>query len=331
MVVVDDGGVSPPPGMDRRAPRRLCPGAGRRGRDRAPRPAGAGPRRPRTIISSAARQRRSWGSRPGRAAISRTRYQSYAEGMASLRKAGISSRTSIGGASPWRISGLRRVVCARPCAPTSGHCSSRPEQGDAVPARHGGPARGHERATAASRTIWMPPAAPAEKPGAGRARLDSRRTRTAGAWPWPGSRRSQGDLDGALELLDEAERLYVSDFHPDVRPVAALKARVWLAQGRLAEALRLGARAGPVRRRRPQLPARVRAHHARAAAHRPVPEASGMSRSSARRSGCWIVSCRRRKQGRRTGSVIEILVLQALAHAGAGRRLRARSRHWSAR
>lgn len=48
---------------------------------------------------------------------------------------------------------------------------------------------------------------------------------------------AEGDLDGALELLHEAEHLYVSDFHPNVRPVTALKTRVWLAQGRLAEAL----------------------------------------------------------------------------------------------
>jgi LuxR family maltose regulon positive regulatory protein len=50
-------------------------------------------------------------------------------------------------------------------------------------------------------------------------------------------REAEGDLDGALELLDEAERLYMSDFSPNVRPIAALKTRVWLAQGRLAEAL----------------------------------------------------------------------------------------------
>lgn len=48
---------------------------------------------------------------------------------------------------------------------------------------------------------------------------------------------AQGDLDGALELLHQAERLYVSDFHPNVRPVVALKARVWVAQGRLGEAI----------------------------------------------------------------------------------------------
>jgi LuxR family maltose regulon positive regulatory protein len=49
-------------------------------------------------------------------------------------------------------------------------------------------------------------------------------------------RQAEGDLDGALELLTEAERLYVGDFSPNVRPIAALKARVWVAQGRLSEA-----------------------------------------------------------------------------------------------
>ena len=47
---------------------------------------------------------------------------------------------------------------------------------------------------------------------------------------------AQGDLDGALALLDEAERVTIRGPLPDVRPVAALKARVWLKQGRLAEA-----------------------------------------------------------------------------------------------
>lgn len=48
---------------------------------------------------------------------------------------------------------------------------------------------------------------------------------------------AEGDLDGALELLGEAERLYVGDFYPNVRPVAAAKARVLVRQGRLDEAL----------------------------------------------------------------------------------------------
>jgi LuxR family maltose regulon positive regulatory protein len=48
---------------------------------------------------------------------------------------------------------------------------------------------------------------------------------------------AQGDLGGAVDLLHEAERLYVGDFFPDVRPVAAVKIRVWVAQGRLSDAL----------------------------------------------------------------------------------------------
>ena len=47
---------------------------------------------------------------------------------------------------------------------------------------------------------------------------------------------AQGDLDAALVLLDEAERVYVRGPLPDVRPIAALKAWVWLKQSRLAEA-----------------------------------------------------------------------------------------------
>src|SRR5262249_35472542 len=50
-------------------------------------------------------------------------------------------------------------------------------------------------------------------------------------------REAEGDLLGARDLLDEALRVYVSDFSPDVRPVGALKARVLLAQGHTSEAL----------------------------------------------------------------------------------------------
>ena len=49
-------------------------------------------------------------------------------------------------------------------------------------------------------------------------------------------RAAEGDPAGALALLDDAERLYVADFYPKVRPIAALRARVWIDQGRLGEA-----------------------------------------------------------------------------------------------
>ena len=50
-------------------------------------------------------------------------------------------------------------------------------------------------------------------------------------------REAFGDLDGALDLLQDAERRYVGDFFPNVRPVSAVKARVWVAQGKLDEVI----------------------------------------------------------------------------------------------
>lgn len=50
-------------------------------------------------------------------------------------------------------------------------------------------------------------------------------------------REALGERDDALDLLREAERRYVGDFFPNVRPVAAWKARVWVGQGRLGDAL----------------------------------------------------------------------------------------------
>ncbi|ASC73697.1 hypothetical protein XM38_046690 [Halomicronema hongdechloris C2206] len=47
----------------------------------------------------------------------------------------------------------------------------------------------------------------------------------------------QGELDDALKLLEEAGQLYRRSPVPNLCPVAALKTRVWLRQGRLAEAL----------------------------------------------------------------------------------------------
>jgi LuxR family maltose regulon positive regulatory protein len=48
---------------------------------------------------------------------------------------------------------------------------------------------------------------------------------------------AEGNLPAADVLLGEAERLYVGDFSPNVRPIAASRARLWVTQGRIAEAL----------------------------------------------------------------------------------------------
>lgn len=51
-------------------------------------------------------------------------------------------------------------------------------------------------------------------------------------------RAASGDTDAAVTLLDEAERRYVGDYFPDVRPVAALRATVQARAGRLVAARR---------------------------------------------------------------------------------------------
>jgi LuxR family maltose regulon positive regulatory protein len=45
-----------------------------------------------------------------------------------------------------------------------------------------------------------------------------------------------GDFNAALDLLDEAKRVYIKNPVPDLRPIAALKAQVYLKQGRLTKA-----------------------------------------------------------------------------------------------
>ena len=124
-------------------------------------------------------------------------------------------------------------------------------------------------------------------------------------------REAEGDLDGALDLLTEAERLYVGDFFPNVRPVPALRARVRVAQGRLGEALGWARERGLsvaddlsyLREFEHITLARVLlARYTAERAERPIQEATRLLDRLLRAA----------EEGRRTGSVIEILVLQAL-------------------
>ena len=130
-------------------------------------------------------------------------------------------------------------------------------------------------------------------------------------------REAEGDLGGALDLLNEAERLYVGDFFPNVRPVPALRARVRVAQGELGEALGWARERGLsadddlsyLREFEHITLARVLlARHAAERAERPVHEATRLLERLLRAA----------EEGQRTGSVIEILVLQALAHQARG-------------
>ncbi len=130
-------------------------------------------------------------------------------------------------------------------------------------------------------------------------------------------RQAQEDLDGALVLLDEAERLYVRTPLPDVRPVAALKARIWLAQGRLNKALgwvcerglSVDDELGYLREFEHITLVRVLiARHKSERVDDSIHEAMGLLERLLRAA----------EEGGRTGSAIEILALQALAHRAQG-------------
>ncbi len=130
-------------------------------------------------------------------------------------------------------------------------------------------------------------------------------------------RQAQGDLDGAIQLLEEAERAYDGNFSPNVRPVAARKVRVWLTQGRLEEALTWARQQG--------LSAENELSYLREFDHitlaRILLACHQHDRADA--SIAEIMKLLERllkdaEEGGRKGSAIEILILQALAHQAHG-------------
>ncbi|HLX56710.1 MAG TPA: LuxR C-terminal-related transcriptional regulator, partial [Ktedonobacteraceae bacterium] len=126
-------------------------------------------------------------------------------------------------------------------------------------------------------------------------------------------RAAQGDLDGALDLLQEAERLYMGDFFPNVHPLAAWKTRMWVAQGRLGEAFDWAREHG--------LSGALDLSYLREFEHITLVRIL-LARSKSDRTEHSIHDAmdllerllHAAEEGKRTGSIIEILMLQALAH-----------------
>lgn len=125
-------------------------------------------------------------------------------------------------------------------------------------------------------------------------------------------RESEGDLNDAFDILCEAESLYVDDFFLNVRPAAALKARVRVKQGRLGEALDwaqeqgLSAMDGLCYLREFEhitLARVILAQYKTDRADRTMLEAIGLLERLLQAA----------EEGGRTGSAIEILVVQAMA------------------
>jgi LuxR family maltose regulon positive regulatory protein len=135
-------------------------------------------------------------------------------------------------------------------------------------------------------------------------------------WPVAMARlqRAEGNPGAALELLDEAERLYATGYSPDVRPISAMRARLRLAEGDLAEAI------GWVRERRLSVDDDL--NYLQEYEHITLARVLLAKHAAGRAEGIPLHDAARllerllpaAEAGARTGSVIEILVVQALVH-----------------
>ena len=130
-------------------------------------------------------------------------------------------------------------------------------------------------------------------------------------------REAEGDLPGALALLDDAERLYAADFSPNVRPVPAVRTRVWMAAGMLSEASAWARKKG--------LSTADDLTYVGEYEHVTLAKLllARATRDSASHTIAEVLAFLARllaaaEDGKRTGSVIDILVVQALAHHAAG-------------
>jgi LuxR family maltose regulon positive regulatory protein len=130
-------------------------------------------------------------------------------------------------------------------------------------------------------------------------------------------REARGDLDGALALLDDAERAYVGDYLPNVRPVPAVRARLRLRRGEVNHAQawardrRLSARDELSYLREYEHLTLARLLLAR---HRTEQDTAALGEALGLLERLLAAA----EDGERGGSVIEILILAALARQARG-------------
>ncbi|WP_282949185.1 LuxR C-terminal-related transcriptional regulator [Cellulomonas endometrii] len=130
-------------------------------------------------------------------------------------------------------------------------------------------------------------------------------------------RAAQGDTDAAVGLLDEAERHYVADYFPDVRPVAAVRTSVQARAGHLVDARRWVGASGvrvddePTYRREAEHLTLVRVLLAE---HRAGGDRAALTGADQLLERLLAAA----EAGGRAGSVLEVLALRALVRRGLG-------------
>ena len=132
-------------------------------------------------------------------------------------------------------------------------------------------------------------------------------------------RAAQGDASGADALLEEAERLYTGDFSPDVRPVAATRARTsvrWRPRLRPGVGARAGVSATD------QLSYLCEYEHLTVVRVLLAEHAAGAGDPQALADALALLDRLREatETAQRTASQVDVLVLQAIGRDAAGRR-----------
>ncbi len=121
---------------------------------------------------------------------------------------------------------------------------------------------------------------------------------------------ARGDFDGALDLLGSAPPLFMIAFSPTLRPIAAIRARVLVRQGRTDEAFDWAREHG--------LSVEDELSYLREYEHITLVRALLAGGSAVEAAGLLDRLLQAAEAAYRTGSMIEILVLQALAYQKRG-------------